>query len=190
MAEADAFPAALAGTVAQLLPALGSNHAPPPFAVRQDGQVLQIPTRTYYDSERLLACTRLAGDAGVIALCLGARHHDGHVREACLRQLLLQERAWTVPFVVHLCGEYVLEIIEVIGAVLPAWNAATLAGAGVDGAVCRAPVRRIRAGDYRGNWRGAAGLECGDAGALFGGGRGRCRLSCTCAANTCWRLSR
>ncbi len=32
-----------------------------------------------------------------------------------------------MPFVVHLCGEYVLEIIEVIGAVLPAWNAATLA---------------------------------------------------------------
>ncbi|WFR81700.1 hypothetical protein P9875_11300 [Janthinobacterium rivuli] len=127
MAEADAFPAALAGTVAQLLPALGSSHAHPPFAVCQDGQVLLIPTRTYYDRKLLLACTQLPGDAGVLALCLGTRHHDGHVREACVRQLLLQERAWTVPFVVHLCGEYVLEIVEAIGALLPAWNAQALA---------------------------------------------------------------
>ncbi|SFX83304.1 hypothetical protein SAMN03097694_3467 [Janthinobacterium lividum] len=130
MAEADAFPAALAGTVAQLLPALayGQLHAPVrSFSVCQDGETLLIPTRTYYDSERLLACTRLPDDAGVIALCLGARHHDGHVREACARQLLLQERAWTVPFVVHLCGEYVLEIIEIIGAALPAWNTQALA---------------------------------------------------------------
>ena len=127
MAEADAFPAALAVTVAQLLPALGSSRAHPPFAVYQNGEALLIPTRTYYDREQLLACTQLAGDAGVIALCLGTRHHDGHLREACVRQLLLQERAWTVPFVVHLCGEYVLEIVEVIGAALPAWNTQALA---------------------------------------------------------------
>ncbi|KAB0332170.1 hypothetical protein LSO07_10990 [Janthinobacterium sp. PLB04] len=127
MAEADAFPAALAGTVAQLLPALGSSRAHPPFAVYLNGEALLIPTRTYYDRERLLACARLAGDAGVIALCLGTRHHDGHLREACLKQLLQQERAWTVPFVVHLCGEYVLEIVERIGAALPAWNAQALA---------------------------------------------------------------
>ena len=130
MTEAHAFPAALADTLAQLLPALaqGQSHAPSaPFDVHQDGRLLRIPARTYYHREQLLACTRLAGDAGVAALCLGTRHHDGHLREACLRQLLLQERAWTVPFVVHLCGEYVLEIIEVIGAVLPAWNMEALA---------------------------------------------------------------
>lgn len=130
MAEADAFPAALAGTVAQLLPVLSSGqlHAPSaPFDVHQDGRLLRIPVRTYYDGKQLLACTQLAGDAGVIALCLGTRHHDGHVREACARRLLRQERAWTVPFVVHLCGEYVLEIIEAIGAALPAWNTQVLA---------------------------------------------------------------
>ncbi len=32
-----------------------------------------------------------------------------------------------MPFVVHLCGEYVLEIVEVIGAALPAWNGEALA---------------------------------------------------------------
>ena len=130
MAEADAFPAALAGTLAQLLPVLttGQLHAPSvPFDVHQDGRLLRIPVRTYYHREQLLACTRLAGDAGVLALCLGTRHHDGHLREACLRQLLLQERAWTAPFVVHLCGEYVLQIVEAIEVALPAWNADALA---------------------------------------------------------------
>ncbi len=90
-------------------------------------RLLRIPVRTYYQREQLLACTQLAGDAGVLALCLGTRHHDGHLREACLRQLLLQERAWTAPFVVHLCGEYVLEIVEAIEVALPAWNAEALA---------------------------------------------------------------
>lgn len=44
-----------------------------------------------------------------------------------MRQLLLQERAWTAPFVVHLCGEYVLEIVEAIEVALPAWNTDALA---------------------------------------------------------------
>lgn len=130
MTEADAFPAALSGTLAGLLPALstGQLHAPSaPFDVHQDGRLLRIPVRTYYQREQLLACTQLAGDAGVLALCLGTRHHDGHLREACLRQLLLQERAWMAPFVVHLCGEYVLEIVEAIEVALPAWNAEALA---------------------------------------------------------------
>ncbi|WP_219116176.1 hypothetical protein [Janthinobacterium sp. UMAB-56] len=130
MAEADAFPAALAATLVQLLPALatGQLHAPSEtFGVHQDGCLLRIPARTYYQREQLLAGTQLAGDAGAIALCLGTRHHDGHLREACLKQLLLQERAWTVPFVVHLCGDYVLEIVERIEAALPAWNADALA---------------------------------------------------------------
>lgn len=130
MLEAAAFPAALADTVARLLPALslGQLHAPSaPFEVLQNGRLLRIPVRTHYARERLLACAALPGDAGVIALCLGTRHHDGHLREACARRLLQQERAWTVPFIVHLCGEYVLEIVEVIGAALPAWNAQALA---------------------------------------------------------------
>ncbi|AQR68738.1 hypothetical protein BZG29_10580 [Janthinobacterium sp. LM6] len=130
MVEAQAFPATLTDTVVQLLPALaqGQLHAPSaPFDVHQDGRLLRIPVRTYYHRKQLLACTRLPGDAGVLALCLGTRHHDGHLREACVKQLLLQERAWTVPFVVHLCGEYVLEIVEVIGAALLAWNTEALA---------------------------------------------------------------
>lgn len=130
MTEAQAFPAALAETVSWLLPALsdGQLHAPSaPFDVHQDGLLLRIPGRTYYGREALLDATGLPGDAGVIALCLGTRHHDGHLREHCLAQLLRQERAWTVPFVVHLCGEYVLEIVERIGAALPAWNAQALA---------------------------------------------------------------
>lgn len=130
MLEALAFPAALAGTVAQLLPILSSKLMRPPseaFEVLQDGRRLRIPLRTYHDRDALLGAAGLPGDAGVAALCLGTRHHDGHVREHCVAQLLLQEQAWTVPFVVHLCGEYVLEIVGRIGAALPAWNAQALA---------------------------------------------------------------
>lgn len=130
MLEAAAFPAALTDAVSRLLPALSTGQLHPPsapFEARQDGRLLRIPVRTYYARAALLAATGQPGDAGAVALCLGTRHHDGRLREHCVAQLLLQERAWTVPFVVHLCGEYVLEIVERIGAALPAWNAGALA---------------------------------------------------------------
>lgn len=130
MLEAAAFPAALADTVSRLLPALSKGQMHPPsaaFEVLQDGRLLRIPVRTYYARAALLAATGLPGDAGAVALCLGTRHHDGHLREHCAARLLLQQRAWTVPFVVQLCGEYVLEIVERMDAALPAWNAQALA---------------------------------------------------------------
>lgn len=40
------------------------------------------------------------------------RHHDGKLRQKALRQILRAEAdvAWTIPFVIQLCGEYVIEI--------------------------------------------------------------------------------
>jgi hypothetical protein len=67
----------------------------------------------YYDERELQQCIQKStGPTHQLALCLGSRHANGHVRETCLRQLLAHDCGWVLPFVVRAAGEYVLEITE------------------------------------------------------------------------------
>jgi hypothetical protein len=113
--EAAAFPGELAGIAtslaAALLPAALPHGASLTFSVVLDDRPLAIPYRVYYDQAQLLLCTERAGMEGLVAQCLGTRHHDGFVRERCARALLTQDADIRVPFLVQLLGEYVLEII-------------------------------------------------------------------------------
>jgi|APAra7269096714_1048519.scaffolds.fasta_scaffold11061_3 hypothetical protein len=78
------------------------------------GEVLAFPSRLHCPRDRLQdTVDHSTGDARRLALCLGTRHHDGHVREACLRQIGAMDPPWVIPFVVQLLGEYVVEITEV-----------------------------------------------------------------------------
>jgi hypothetical protein len=51
-----------------------------------------------------------------IYACVLTRHHDGHVRQRHVGRLATSSEPWVAPFVVHLCGEYVIEILAVIEA--------------------------------------------------------------------------
>jgi hypothetical protein len=48
----------------------------------------------------------------LIIACWMSRHNNGKLRQKALRQILRAdvEVAWTIPFVMQLCGEYVIEI--------------------------------------------------------------------------------
>ncbi|SOC52136.1 hypothetical protein SAMN05660748_3966 [Blastococcus aggregatus] len=83
------------------------------FDVEVAGERLVIPDRIYpvevpdrYESWS--ATQRLIAD------CLYTRHHDGRVRERRARLIVEDLSPWVVPFVVHLVGEYVLEIVLAI----------------------------------------------------------------------------
>ena len=99
---------------AELAPAL-------PLAVLiVDGQPLAMPYRVYCDPALLRSVVaRSDGPARSLALGLGTRHWDGHVREECARLLLPSRDPWTPAFVVCLLGEYV---IEIIGAIAEAFD--------------------------------------------------------------------
>ncbi|MEZ0262889.1 MAG: hypothetical protein ACAH80_17925 [Alphaproteobacteria bacterium] len=45
---------------------------------------------------------------------LYTKHHDGHLREKCLRVIIDFDDAWMPPFVFSLLGEYVIEIVSTI----------------------------------------------------------------------------
>jgi len=119
---AFAFPHRLAAPAQAVADRLATGCKRPlflTFSVFLNGEELVIPRRVYYASGQLLAATRAEGIDGLIALCLGTRHHDGFVREHCLRRLLRAREDWIIPFVVQLVGEYVSQIVSAIEAALP-----------------------------------------------------------------------
>lgn len=81
-----------------------------PVVVR--GEPVEVPHRIYHP---VPAGRRFADDTatGLAITCLYTRHADGLVRQAALRHVLDRaEQPWTVPFVLQLLGEHVVEICE------------------------------------------------------------------------------
>jgi len=101
---------------------------PKGITVLVQGEVLAFPNRVYCPPDRLQAVVDHAtGDARRLALCFGTRHHNGHIREACLRQLGVMDPPWVIPFFVQLLGEYVVEIAEVVAEATSSADPAELA---------------------------------------------------------------
>ncbi len=114
-------PAALA--LLRVLPVAELVPARQGFQVSVQGESLSAPSRVYYSPKNLHSVIATStGDTRTLALCLGTRHCDGYIREECLRQVMAVDRAWVVPFIVQLAGEYVLEIVELIAAAVPRMN--------------------------------------------------------------------
>jgi hypothetical protein len=126
MAYDPVFPALLQPIASTLLPKLTVGELSPAhegFIVRVQSQPLSVPSRVYYDLGRLRELIKSSDeDERTLALCLGTRHWDGYVREECLREVIRVDRPWVVPFAVHLVGEYVVEIVQVIAATLGGLN--------------------------------------------------------------------
>jgi hypothetical protein len=119
----QAFPVACGPDVANVLSVLQrGSHLPSandigPVVVGPDS--LRIPARIYLPEPDPVDLRVLTESQRLIAHCLFTRHHDGHVRERMLRLVLPHNAMWTVPFVVELLGEYVIEIHRVLEAGIP-----------------------------------------------------------------------
>ena len=85
------------------------------FTVRLNGEKLAIPFRVYYDLSGIDS-SRLSLRQGQLLDGILTRHHDGHVRQERLGDILTLNQDWVTPFVLQLVGEYVLEIIQEIEA--------------------------------------------------------------------------
>lgn len=117
-----AFPSALQPAALRLSHALREASSSPlqqGFHVRVQGEVLCIPYRVYDPKDAVWGAVEAGdGEDRWLALCWGTRHHDGHIREACLRRLLPDLPPWAAVFVVQLLGEYVGEIVELIAGAM------------------------------------------------------------------------
>jgi hypothetical protein len=115
-----AFPRSIAAEVDATLQVIPAAQLPPSEhdigPVRLHGEVLRVPCRIYSPEPDGLSAATLSDRQRLILACLYTRHHDGHVREKYLGQVLHSEEAWVPPFVLQLVGEYVLEIILVVAS--------------------------------------------------------------------------
>ena len=113
-----AFPDSSSSVVVQtieLIPApprpdLGPRGAVGDLSV--DGERVVIPYRIYTPEPRAELATSLDQDAALVLTCCYTRHHDEYLREQSVINIIGFDRAWIVPFVIQLLGEYVVEISE------------------------------------------------------------------------------
>jgi hypothetical protein len=88
--------------------------SPNSLTVQLDEKALSIPYRLYFNEPDKEDEEKLTDIQKTILNCIYLRHHDGHLREKRLRQLLDNNDYWVIPFTLQLLGEYVLEILEVL----------------------------------------------------------------------------
>ncbi|WP_244140477.1 hypothetical protein [Burkholderia sp. BCC1047] len=114
-----AFPAELRSdvtVVTDLIRPSAASHPGSSVIVR--GESLNIPYRIHHDCDDTLFA-RLNEVQAAIYACVLTRHLDGHVRQRHIERLVTSSEPWIAPFVVHLSGEYVIEILATIEANLP-----------------------------------------------------------------------
>ena len=76
---------------------------------------IEIPYRMYLLDIADTEYEKLSQTQKKILCCIYTRSCDGFIREKYLHKLLdMPLEQWAIPFVVKLCDEYVLEILEVI----------------------------------------------------------------------------
>ena len=115
-----AFPNELAGDVEIVISRLPPPNLPTSSAdvgpVRISGEPIRIPCRVYVDEPSAATILSFTDTQRAILSCIYTRHHDGFVRQRHLKNIGSCAFPWSVPFVVQLVGEYVLEILEEIDA--------------------------------------------------------------------------
>lgn len=85
------------------------------------GREIIIPRRIHFlgiDVDRIQVKTECES----ITQCVYTRSTDGYMRQKALRHILRVNEPWSVPFVVLLSGEYVVEISEDLVSSLPTLN--------------------------------------------------------------------
>ena len=104
-------PAAETSSIIERLTSRPSALSPDAFDVAVQGERLTIPARIYVD-EMAFQITNLGQRP--FADCLLTRHHNSFVRARALGRMITLNQPWSMPFLVQLVGEYVIEILDQI----------------------------------------------------------------------------
>ena len=85
-------------------------------AVCLNGEFLELPQRVYFGEFNTKNLTLVQEQ---MLNCLYLCHHNGHLREYYLRELLAVKEDFILPFIAKLFGDYVIEILEMLHHELP-----------------------------------------------------------------------
>lgn len=117
------FPVQVRDTVGRILPFLPSRtvNGVRPIVTEHgedytlEGELIRVPNRIYLIEPDCLPSLLDPEEQAVID-CIYSRSCDGFVRERSVRSLLNLEQlpVWTIPYLVKVCDEYVVEILQAV----------------------------------------------------------------------------
>ena len=110
-----AFPVEIRGEVNSLLTkfAVETKHSTSGFeivVIRQEK--LEIPQRIYYNPPYSLTNSEFTQKEQEILNCVFSRHHNGFIRQKAIQNIIASSNNWTIPYIVKIIGEYVVEILK------------------------------------------------------------------------------
>lgn len=80
-----------------------------------NNNIVKIPYRIYFIDVDITKVEGLTNIQRVILYCIYTRSSNGYVREKYINELLkIDFDYWVILFIVKLCDEYIIEILEVI----------------------------------------------------------------------------
>jgi len=94
-----------------LAPFVDADYRTSPLEAVVLGKPVRVPKRIHFVG-MVEVKSVVRSEPWLAAACLQTRSTDGYARQTSLRHLLGTNKPWTVPFVILLAGEYVVEIIE------------------------------------------------------------------------------
>lgn len=84
------------------------------FSLLANNENLSIPGRIYFSEPSNAILSKLESQDRLIVACWFSGHHDGYVRERFLRTIPAYDQAWVITYVMTLCGEYIVEILDYV----------------------------------------------------------------------------
>ena len=79
----------------------------------QDNRVIRFPYRIYYTDIPDKVIEKVSLRQQMIIHCIYSRNCDGFVRQKHMYSLLhMDYEDWAIPYIVKICDEYVIEIVE------------------------------------------------------------------------------
>ena len=73
---------------------------------------IEIPSRIYYNPPYSLTDSKFKQVEKEIINCIFSRHNDGYIRQKAILNIIGSDNNWTVPYIVRIIGEYVIEILK------------------------------------------------------------------------------
>ena len=113
----NSFPMALRNELSTLLDSIIINsqyQGQGTFHIKFQNEILNIPTRIYWEEPKLLEPSTLSQTQINLLKCIYTRHHNGCIREKYLKKIIDSNFEWSSVFILQLCGEYIIEILELV----------------------------------------------------------------------------
>lgn len=84
-----------------------------------DGEIITFPDRIYFIETSDDNDNKLNLQQEMILHCIYSRSCDGYVRQRHIQSLLSMDyENWTIPYIVKVCDEYVIEILDYVYDIL------------------------------------------------------------------------